>query len=189
MCLPKRLAVVCPPAFGPVPSHQPVLWRLGYELSMKLRRDRPDLLHVQYTAPVGARVPVVGERPRRQLSGAIPSISPEGGRGQLALGRVRRTVDRAWRVLTVSEFRGRAILRVYGHLDEDKVVVAPNAAGAEFRPVSLQAAAGRRPPALFARSAIPSSVGDLQPRKNRSASSGRSPNWSAPARSLATTWC
>ena len=32
--------------------------RLGFELSMKLRRDRPDLLHVQYTAPVGCSVPV-----------------------------------------------------------------------------------------------------------------------------------
>jgi len=33
--------------------------RLGYELSMKLRRDRPDLLHVQYTAPVACTVPVL----------------------------------------------------------------------------------------------------------------------------------
>src|SRR3954465_2342022 len=33
--------------------------RLGFELSMKLREDRPDLLHVQYTAPVRCPVPVV----------------------------------------------------------------------------------------------------------------------------------
>src|SRR5207244_752447 len=33
--------------------------RLGFELSGKLREDRPDLLHVQYTAPLGCPVPVV----------------------------------------------------------------------------------------------------------------------------------
>src|ERR1017187_10756729 len=33
--------------------------RLGYDLSMKVREDRPDLLHVQYTAPLAWPVPVV----------------------------------------------------------------------------------------------------------------------------------
>ncbi len=33
--------------------------RLGVELAMRLRQDRPDLLHVQYTAPIGCPVPVV----------------------------------------------------------------------------------------------------------------------------------
>jgi hypothetical protein len=33
--------------------------RLGVELAMKLRQDRPDLLHVQYTAPLACPVPVV----------------------------------------------------------------------------------------------------------------------------------
>src|SRR5882724_10205993 len=33
--------------------------RLGFDLSRQLRRDRPDLLHVQYTAPLGCPVPVV----------------------------------------------------------------------------------------------------------------------------------
>src|SRR5262249_48489231 len=33
--------------------------RLGFELSAKVREDRPDLLHVQYTAPVRCPVPVV----------------------------------------------------------------------------------------------------------------------------------
>src|ERR1039458_4243851 len=33
--------------------------RLGYDLSMKVREDRPDLLHVQYTAPLACPVPVV----------------------------------------------------------------------------------------------------------------------------------
>src|SRR3981081_45485 len=33
--------------------------RLGYDLSRKLREDKPDLLHVQYTAPLACPVPVV----------------------------------------------------------------------------------------------------------------------------------
>ena len=139
--------------------------RLGYELSMKLRRDRPDLLHVQYTAPVACTVPVVV---------SVHDVSflehPEyftGGRARQLRWTVRRTVDRAARVLTVSEFSRRAILRVYGHLDEDKVVVAPNAAGAEFRPVSLQAARAAVRQRFSLDRPILLSVGDLQPRKNQ----------------------
>src|SRR6478672_11039831 len=33
--------------------------RLGFDLARKVRQDRPDLLHVQYTAPLGCPVPVV----------------------------------------------------------------------------------------------------------------------------------
>src|SRR5215471_6496575 len=33
--------------------------RLGLDLPTKLRRDAPDLLHVQYTAPLACSVPVV----------------------------------------------------------------------------------------------------------------------------------
>jgi glycosyltransferase involved in cell wall biosynthesis len=76
-------------------------------------------------------------------------------------------VDRAAKVLTVSEFSRRAILRVYGHLDEDKVVVAPNAAGAEFRPVSRQSAQAAVSKRFSLNRPFLLSVGDLQPRKNQ----------------------
>src|ERR1035441_4663798 len=33
--------------------------RLGFDLGMKVRQDRPDLLHMQYTAPLACPVPVV----------------------------------------------------------------------------------------------------------------------------------
>ena len=33
--------------------------RLGLDLPMKLRYDKPDLLHVQYTSPLGCAVPLV----------------------------------------------------------------------------------------------------------------------------------
>jgi glycosyltransferase involved in cell wall biosynthesis len=78
---------------------------------------------------------------------------------------VRRTVHRAAKILTVSEFSRASILRAYGDLDEDKVVAVPNAAS-DFRPVSREAAAA----AVRERFLIPTpfvlSVGDLQPRKN-----------------------
>jgi glycosyltransferase involved in cell wall biosynthesis len=139
--------------------------RLGYQLSMKLRQDRPDLVHVQYTAPMGCSVPVVV---------SVHDVSflehPEyfaKGRARQLRWTVRRTVDRAARVLTVSEFSRRAILRVYGHLDEDKVVVAYNAAGAEFRPVSARAAQAAVSERFSLGRPFLLSVGDLQPRKNQ----------------------
>src|SRR5437764_3243949 len=33
--------------------------RLGCQIPVSLRRDRPDLLHVQYTGPIACRVPMV----------------------------------------------------------------------------------------------------------------------------------
>jgi len=89
------------------------------------------------------------------------------GRARQLRWTVRRTVDSAARVLTVSEFSRRAILRVYGHLDEDKVVVAHNAAGAEFRPVSRQAAKAAVREGFSLDRPFILSVGDLQPRKNQ----------------------
>src|SRR5579872_6504278 len=34
-------------------------FRLGYELTRQVRSDRPDLLHVQYTAPLICSAPVI----------------------------------------------------------------------------------------------------------------------------------
>ncbi len=139
--------------------------RLGFDLGMKVRQDRPDLLHVQYTAPVACPVPVVV---------SVHDVSflehPEyfpGARAWQLQQTVRRTVQRAALVLTGSEFSRSSILKVYGDLSEDKVVVVPNAAASEFRPISpdaaMEALRGRFPisgPFIL-------SVGDIQPRKNQ----------------------
>ncbi len=138
--------------------------RLGYDLARRVREDRPDLLHVQYTAPVGCRVPVVV---------SVHDVSylehPEyfpWTRARQLQWTVRRTVRRAAKVLTGTEFSRQSILKVYGDLDEDKVVVVPNAAAPDFRPVSREAATA----AVRDRFRIPApfvlAVGDLQPRKN-----------------------
>ena len=46
-------------AFRPAAISANPFLRLGLDLAMKVRQDRPDLLHVQYTAPIGCPVPVV----------------------------------------------------------------------------------------------------------------------------------
>ncbi len=138
--------------------------RLGLDLSRRLRSERPDLLHVQYTAPLACPVPVVV---------SVHDVSflehPEyftASRAWQLRYTVRRTVHGAARILTGSEFSRWSILKVYGDLEEDKVVAIHNAAAPQFRPISRElAAAAVREQFQFAAPYI-LSVGDLQPRKN-----------------------
>lgn len=138
--------------------------RLGIELARKVREDCPDLLHVQYTAPIGCRVPVVVSVHDVSFL-EHPEYFPRARAWQLQW-TVRRTVDRAARVLTGTEFSRKSILKVYGDLDEDKVVVVPNAAAPEFRPVSRQSAVITVRERFGIGAPFVLSVGDLQPRKN-----------------------
>lgn len=138
--------------------------RLGCDLSQKLQRDRPDLLHVQYTAPLFCPVPVVVSVHDVSFL-EHPEYFPATRSLQLRW-TVRRTIARASRILTGSEFSRDAIARAY-HLDPRRISVVPNAASAGFRPVHREASARvvlgqfriNRPFVL--------SVGDLQPRKNQ----------------------
>ena len=137
--------------------------RLGLDLPRHLRRDCPDLLHVQYTGPVFSPVPLVVsvhdvsylEHP--QYFTRFRSI-------QLRI-TVRRTLERAVRVLTPSEFSRRAILKHY-RIAEDKVIVVPNAVESQFRPIEREVARmAIRRKFGFSRPFV-LTVGDLQPRKN-----------------------
>jgi glycosyltransferase involved in cell wall biosynthesis len=132
---------------------------------MKVRQDRPDLLHVQYTAPLACPVPVVV---------SVHDVSflehPEyftRYRAWQLQWSVRRTVHRAAKILTGSEFSRSSILKVYGDLDEDKVVVVPNAAASEFRPISRESASAVMRDHFGITAPFVLSVGDLQPRKNQ----------------------
>jgi glycosyltransferase involved in cell wall biosynthesis len=80
---------------------------------------------------------------------------------------VRRTVKNAARILTGSEFSRASILKVYGDLDEEKVVVVPNAAAPEFRPISHEAATNTVRERFQIQGPFILSVGDIQPRKNQ----------------------
>jgi len=137
--------------------------RLGFDFPLRVRADRPDLLHVQYTGPLSCPVPmVVTVHDVSYLE--YPRYFTRFRAAQLKL-TVERTIHAAARVLTPSEFSRDAILRHYS-IDERKVVVIPNAASSVFRPIERQVAAvaverkhGIHGPFVLA-------VGDLQPRKN-----------------------
>lgn len=137
--------------------------RLGLDLPMKLRYDKPDLLHVQYTGPLACKVPlVVSVHDVSYLE--HPQYFTRFRSAQLRF-TVKRTVEAAARILTPSEFSRRAILRHY-KLDERKVVVVPNAVSSSFRPVERSAAAALVEEKYGIRGPFVLTVGDLQPRKN-----------------------
>jgi glycosyltransferase involved in cell wall biosynthesis len=138
--------------------------RLGFDLPMRVRQDRPDLLHVQYTAPLTCPVPVVVSVHDVSFL-EHPEYFPTARALQLRW-TVRRTVETAARVLTGTEFSRSAILRAYPKLDPDNVIVASNAAAGNFRPVSREHAARAVRERFRIRGPFVFCVGDLQPRKN-----------------------
>jgi glycosyltransferase involved in cell wall biosynthesis len=130
---------------------------------MQLRRDQPDLLHVQYTGPIGCSVPlVVSVHDVSYLE--HPQYFTRFRAAQLRY-TVKRTVEAAARVLTPSEFSRKAILRHY-KLDERKVVVVPNAVSSSFRPVDRELASAIVEEKFGIKGPFVLTVGDLQPRKN-----------------------
>jgi glycosyltransferase involved in cell wall biosynthesis len=137
--------------------------RLGFDLPKRVREDRPDLLHVQYTSPVSCSVPlVVSVHDVSYLE--HPQYFTRFRAMQLKL-TVKRSVHAAARVLTPSEFSRDAILRHYA-IDERKVVVIPNAAASVFRPIERQVAAASVERKFGIHEPFVLMVGDLQPRKN-----------------------
>jgi glycosyltransferase involved in cell wall biosynthesis len=139
--------------------------RLGWDLARKVRRDASNLLHVQYTAPVGCPVPVVVSVHDVSFL-EHPEYFTRGRAMQLRI-TVGRTVRSAARILTCSEFSRRSILKVYPDIAEDKVVVAPNAAASQFRPISREAASAYVRDRMKIAGPFVFCVGDLQPRKNQ----------------------
>ena len=137
--------------------------RLGFDLPQRVRADRPDLLHVQYTGPLSCPAPmVVSVHDVSYLE--HPRYFTRFRAMQLKL-TVKRTIHAAARVLTPSEFSRDAILRHYA-IDERKVVVIPNAASSVFRPIERQVAAAAVERKYGIHGPFVLTVGDLQPRKN-----------------------
>jgi glycosyltransferase involved in cell wall biosynthesis len=137
--------------------------RLGLDLPLALRRDRPDLIHVQYTAPLACPVPVVvSVHDVSYLQ--FPQYFTAFRSRQLKI-TVARTVRQAARILTPSEFSRRSIIEAY-RVPEDKVVTIPNAVSPSFRPVLREAASERVARKYRIRVPYLLTVGDLQPRKN-----------------------
>jgi hypothetical protein len=104
--------------------------RLGGELSAKLRADRPDLVHVQYTAPLFCPVPVVVTIHDVSYM-EHPEFLPRPRAIQLQLS-TRHTLKRAAKVITISEFSRQHIARVFG-VDPEAIAVTPLASQESFR--------------------------------------------------------
>jgi glycosyltransferase involved in cell wall biosynthesis len=79
---------------------------------------------------------------------------------------VHRTVSRAARIITGSDFSRDSIARAYG-LNGDKIVVIPNAASEEFKPLPREAAGAWVRSHFRFQAPFILTVGDLQPRKNQ----------------------
>lgn len=143
-----------PPGIEPVPlPARSQAARMFLRLPALLARERPALAHLQYVIPPGLRVPAVV---------TVHDISYERSRAfapwyDVAAMRalVPRSVRRAARVLTVSEWTKGEIVERYG-VEAERVVVTPNGVDPAFR------IAGHRPSGspylLF--------VGSIQPRKD-----------------------
>jgi glycosyltransferase involved in cell wall biosynthesis len=138
--------------------------RLGWDLTRCVRADRPNLLHVQYTAPLNCPANIVVSVHDVSFV-EHPEYFPPARAFQLRT-TVERTVRRASRVLTPSDYSARAIRRAY-NLPDEQVVVTPNGVSSQFRPLPRE----RALPVVRERFGIPGpyifTVGDLQPRKNQ----------------------
>jgi glycosyltransferase involved in cell wall biosynthesis len=138
--------------------------RLGWDLARLIRGDRPDLIHVQYTAPLFTEVPMVVTVHDVSFI-EHPEYFTALRRAQLRL-TVARSVKQAAHIITVSEFSRDAILRTYD-IPPEKVSAIPNAANPEFRVIGRERAQKAVHDRLRFDTPFVLSVGDLQPRKNQ----------------------
>jgi glycosyltransferase involved in cell wall biosynthesis len=138
--------------------------RLGWDLGRWIRADSPDLIHVQYTAPLLARIPTIVTVHDVSFI-EHPEYFNGTRRSQLRL-TVGRSVKLAARILTASEFSRDAILRAYD-IAPEKIHVIPNAANPEFRLIGHERAQAAVRDLLHFEAPFILSVGDLQPRKNQ----------------------
>jgi len=138
-------------------------WRLGYHLAECLRRDRPELIHVQYNAPLLCPAPIVVTVHDVSFI-EHPEYFPWGSAWQLRL-TTGHTIRRAAKVLTISQFSRQRISRAF-HIDPEEIVVTPLAAQEHFRPVNRAQAIRRLEERFRIHRRFLLNVGDLQPRKN-----------------------
>ncbi len=138
------------------------LARLGWALARAASRERVDSLHVQYTAPLGYRGPLVVTA--HDLSFLhVPESFPPALRLALRV-LVPWSMARAARIITDSEFSRRDIMARYA-IRPEKIAAIPLGADIRFRPrasgetVSVLGRYGLRPGFYL-------SLGRLNRRKN-----------------------
>ncbi len=138
--------------------------RLGWQMSARLRRDKPALLHVQYTAPISCPVPLVVSVHDVSFLEHPKFFSP--ARVFQLRQTVSRTIAQAARVLTPSEFSRSSIERHYPQA-RGKTVVVHNAVSPRFRHGNREQARARMKARFGIDAPFLLNVGDLQSRKNQ----------------------
>ena len=142
--------------------HTPLV-RIPVVLSAELRRNRVDVLHVQYTAPPLAPCAVVATIHDLSFE-HLPQTFNRRSRAQLRL-TVRRTARNAAQILTLSEFSRRDIIETYG-IDPQRIAVTPAAPPAHFRPVTSETDLRRIRATYGIERDYILALGSIQPRKN-----------------------
>ncbi|MDX2269731.1 MAG: glycosyltransferase family 1 protein [Bryobacter sp.] len=138
-------------------------WRLGLDLSWRSVADRPDVLHVQYTAPLYSAVPlVVSVHDVSYID--FPHYFKRARSLQLRT-TVKNTVARAKKIITVSEFSRQRIQATY-NVAPELVKVIYNGVSPAFRPIAPSQAFTWVSQRFGVQWPYVLSVGDLQPRKN-----------------------
>jgi glycosyltransferase involved in cell wall biosynthesis len=142
--------------------HTPVV-RIPLTLSVELRRDPVDVLHVQYTAPPLAPCAVVATIHDLSFE-HLPETFKRRSRAQLRL-TVRHTARNAAQILTLSEFSRRDLIATYG-IEPDRVAVTPPAASSLFKPVTNETELRRIRMTYGIERDYILALGSIQPRKN-----------------------
>ena len=136
--------------------------RIPFELPWRARRDKAEVLQVNYVAPPIARLPIIT---------TVHDVSYEDEPQLFSLPTrlrlqwlVRLSVRRSAAVTAVSQFTRTRLIELYG-LSPDKVHLVPDGVGAHWRPVSAAESA-----AALAGLAVPPrfvlAVGTSHERKN-----------------------
>lgn len=142
--------------------HTPLI-RIPITLSMELRRNRVDVLHVQFTAPPAAPCPVVVSIHDLSFE-HLPHTFKRRSRMQLRM-TVHRSARLASQVITLSNHARQDIITTY-NINPDKVTAIPLAAPRHFAPVTNANELQRVKQTYGIKGAYILCVGSIQPRKN-----------------------
>ena len=142
--------------------HSPLI-RIPLTLSAELRKNRVDVLHVQFTAPPMAPCPVVVSVHDLSFE-HLPQTFKRRSRMQLRL-TVRRSARLASQVITLSNHARADIINTY-RINPDKVTAIPLAAPAHFTRITDDKELQRVKQTYGIDGSYILCVGSVQPRKN-----------------------
>ena len=142
--------------------HTPLI-RIPITLSVELRKNPVDVLHVQFTAPPFLPCPVVATIHDLSFE-HLPKTFKLRSALQLRL-TVRHTARRAAHIITLSEYSRRDIMETYG-IAPERISVTPASAPTWFAPVTEEKELARVRDLYGIEGDYILAVGSIQPRKN-----------------------